>query len=292
MPDKEQKVRPSLLRLPHLVHLPRQAIGVLWKEAFYRHVGFWEHRSGTRSVLPHVPLPPAHLRARIGSATSIGSFLAIGKTTCQNMSDALECIGKPLHSFRSILDFGCGCGRTLVWVARWHQEQQGTDQHAPGTPRMLLAGTDIDASAIAWCCRHLPFADFQTNGPLPPLPFASATFDLVYTISVFTHLNEKQQGAWMCELSRVLQPGGIALVTVLGYDVWKHLPPHHRTTLQERGLLFVGFDVRHDLFPQSYQTAYHSRDYVERLCSPHFTLLDYLPRGVNHHQDLVVLRRP
>ncbi|NJN67670.1 MAG: hypothetical protein HC884_13635 [Chloroflexaceae bacterium] len=96
----------------------------------------------------------------------------------------------------------------------------------------------------------------------------------------------------MRELGRVIQPGGIALITVLGYDVWRQLPPHHRATIQQRGFLFVGFEVRHDLFPQSYQTAYHSRAYVERLCSPHFDILAYLPQGVNHHQDLVVLQKP
>ncbi|NJN67669.1 MAG: class I SAM-dependent methyltransferase [Chloroflexaceae bacterium] len=165
-----------------VIRLARQTIGVVWKEAFQRHVGFWEHRSGTRYVLPHVPLPPAHLRARIGSATSIGSFLSIGKTTCQHLEQALEPIGTSLGSFRSILDFGCGCGRTLVWLANWPDGSQ--HQHEIRDRRVRLVGTDVDTAAIAWCRRHLPFAEFYPNQPMPPLPFPSATFDLVYTISV------------------------------------------------------------------------------------------------------------
>ena len=88
------------------------------------------------------------------------------------------------------LDFGCGCGRTLRWLTR---EWRDVSWH----------GTDVDAEAVGWCRSHLP-GRFEVNGPMPPLPFPNASFDLVLGVSVFTHLDEPVQRGWAAELRRVL----------------------------------------------------------------------------------------
>jgi SAM-dependent methyltransferase len=263
---------------PALAQTARQVGNALGRRLLHRYVGFWEQLYPVPAGILDAPLPPAHLRARIGSSTSIGSFLSIGQTAYETIARTVEQHGPPLDAYRSILDFGCGCGRTLLWLA----------QHpAP----YALAGTDIDADAIGWCRRHYDFADFRTNGAYPPAPYAPASFDLIYTISVFTHLDEPQQFAWLSEFERLLQPGGLALISVLGRDVWQHLPPRHVRTMEEKGFIFVGFEPMNDLFPQSYQTTYHSRAYIEEHFSAWFDILEYIPRGVNNHQDLLVLRK-
>jgi hypothetical protein len=50
---------------------------------------------------------------------------------------------------------------------------------------------------------------------------------LVYALSVFTHIDEFEI-AWLCELRRVLQPGGIAYITVHTDRTWRTLNPHHQ----------------------------------------------------------------
>jgi methylase of polypeptide subunit release factors len=50
---------------------------------------------------------------------------------------------RTLDSFESILDFGCGCGRMLLWLPELGRKR-------------ALHGTDIDADAIDWCREHLP----------------------------------------------------------------------------------------------------------------------------------------
>ncbi|MDP9480571.1 MAG: class I SAM-dependent methyltransferase, partial [Actinomycetota bacterium] len=81
----------------------------------------------------------------------------MGKRSSENIEAALESIGKDLSSFQNILDFGCRCGRTLLWFA--------------GRPQSYaLYGTaDIDAEAISWCRNNLDFAEFGVNDALPPL---------------------------------------------------------------------------------------------------------------------------
>jgi SAM-dependent methyltransferase len=109
---------------------------------------------------------------------------------------------RPFESVRSVLDFGCGCGRTL----RWFQTV---------LPEARLHGADVRAAAIEWCSANLR-GTFVANGTLPPLPFADGSIELTYALSVFSHLSLEQNVAWMRELARVTAPDGLILVSAHG----------------------------------------------------------------------------
>jgi SAM-dependent methyltransferase len=79
-----------------------------------------------------------------------------------------------------------------------------------------LVGADYNPRSIAWDREHLPGIDFTVNGLHPPLDQPDGTFDVVYCVSVFTHLSEDVQLAWAAELLRVLKPGGLVLCTTQG----------------------------------------------------------------------------
>jgi SAM-dependent methyltransferase len=55
-----------------------------------------------------------------------------------------------------------------------------------------------------------------TNRLDPPLPYPDERFDLVYALSVFTHLTESQQRSWSAELHRVTRTCGYVLFTTHG----------------------------------------------------------------------------
>src|SRR4051794_19854918 len=130
---------------------------------------------------PVLVVPPEPLRYRVHGWTDVGSFLAVGERCRADLEAALRGIGRPLEGFRHVLDFGCGPGRTLLAFAR---------KRPPDTQ---FFATDIDAEALEWCRDNLPFVTCTVNDPLPPLPYADETIDLIYSISVFTHLGEDHQ---------------------------------------------------------------------------------------------------
>lgn len=226
-----------------------------------------------------VRLPPASLRYRVHGSPDAEGFLKVGKRCSEDIEAALEKIGKDFGSFRNVLDFGCGCGRTLIWF-------EGRSR----PPN--LYGTDIDAEAISWCRSNLDFAEFSVNDPMPPLGYPSEMFDLVYAISVFTHLDEDYQFRWLDELRRVIQPKGVLLLTVHGRRVWRDLPHEDVVDIQRRGFKFVAANTMKGIFPEWYQNAYHKKEYIFDRYSKYFDILDYIPRGMSNRQDVVVLQKP
>ncbi len=224
-------------------------------------------------------LPPALLRFKVRGSSSGATFAAVGRRCSEDLVAALREFGIDLGRFRSILDFGCGCGGTLLWFRDL-------------APTASISGTDIDASAIDWCRENLPFARFGTNGAMPPLRYPDASFDFVYAISVFTHLDEDYQFRWLEELRRTVAPGGICLVTLHGPGSWNEMPARDQETLQNSGFVFVRTEVSRGLFPDWYQTAFHMRSYVETHFTSYFDIVGFIPRGLADLQDVVVMRRP
>lgn len=46
------------------------------------------------------------------------------------------------------------------------------------------------------------------------------------------------------------------------------------------------------VFPEWYQNAFHSRDYVLEQYSKYFDVLTYVPKRIGDNQDAVVLQKP
>lgn len=181
----------------------------------------------------------------------------------------------PVNGADALLDFGCGCGRVLRYWSR----------HA-GT----VAGCDRDAGAVAWCRGNLPFARVDGNGLAPPLAYADESFDLVYALSVFTHLTHDLQVAWRDELRRVLRPGGRVLLTTHGSSYLPRLEADERARF-DGGELVVRWG---DLPGSNLCSAYHPEPYVRASLAQGFELVEIEPEGAlgNPTQDLIVLRRP
>ena len=106
-------------------------------------------------------------------------------------------------SGRRVLDFGCGAGRVLR-----HFEREAANSE--------FWGCDIDGRSIEWLNRNLnpPFQALQCD-EAPGLPFPDGKFDLIYAMSVYTHIGGDWAG-WLLEHHRLLAKGGLLLATFLG----------------------------------------------------------------------------
>jgi SAM-dependent methyltransferase len=226
---------------------------------------------GPQRVTPTdgVPLPPRRLMVRVAGTADADWFLRSGRAGYDAIAAHV-----PLDDTESVLDFGCGCGR----VTRYFRDHHGD-----------VAGSDVNRDAVAWCRTNLPFARFEVNGLAPPLAFDDASFDLVYALSVFTHLTADLQLAWRDELHRVLRPGGRLLVTTHGRSYLQRLDEDERARF-ERGELVVRWA---EVVGSNLCSAYHPERYLRDTFADGFTFLELEAEGArgNPTQDLVLLQK-
>lgn len=104
---------------------------------------------------------------------------------------------------RRVLDFGCGAGRTLRHFL--------TEADAGE-----FWGADQDAASIDWIQSNLspPLRAWRCSYG-PPIGLELRSFDLVWAISVFTHLTLGSI-PWLLELHRLLKPDGLLIATYYG----------------------------------------------------------------------------
>ena len=154
---------------------------------------------------PPLPLPPARLIWRVGHPRPQRWLHRLYERRGRAFRDEILQALPPDWSFegKKVLDFGCGAGRVLR-------------QFLPEARAGEVWGCDIHGPSVDWLERNLcpPLRVFR-NEATPPLPVADGTFDLVWALSVFTHLPDTWS-AWLLEVHRVLAPGGLLLVTFIG----------------------------------------------------------------------------
>jgi SAM-dependent methyltransferase len=161
---------------------------------------------------PHqrAPLPPVALAARVGGlhADSLRGYEDVGV----EMKNAVKSLLPEDWSWegKRVLDFGCGAGRTL---RHFLDEAAVAEFH----------GCDIDGPSVKWLATNLspPFHVVQ-NAEEPPLVYADGTFNLIWAVSVFTHLTDLWS-AWLLELHRILLPDGLLLATFMGQGMAREL---------------------------------------------------------------------
>jgi SAM-dependent methyltransferase len=150
------------------------------------------------------PFPPLRLADRVLSLDGRGDpYAAYAQLGAETKAALLGLLGDD-WSFagKRVLDFGCGAGRTL----RHFLAEAGEAE---------IWGADIDAASIEWLQASLcPPLHAVRCAPAPPLPLDRG-FDLIWAISVFTHLTDTSL-AWLLELHRLLAPGGLLVATYMG----------------------------------------------------------------------------
>ena len=152
-----------------------------------------------------VPYPPLELAQRVCCLDGRGDPYPAYERLGAEAKAALVQMLPPDWSFdgKRVLDFGCGAGRTL---------RHFLDE----ARRAEFWGADIDAASIAWLERSLaPPLRVVRNRPDPPLGLDYGRFDLIWALSVFTHLTDSSH-AWLLELHKLLKPAGLLIATYMG----------------------------------------------------------------------------
>ena len=116
------------------------------------------------------------------------------------------------------LEVGCGDG-----FFSGHLIQLGCD----------VTGIDLSATAIDSAQRHYPNGCFAVHDLAQPMAFPESTMDLVWCSEVLEHLFSPL--GVVCEICRVLKPGGVFLCTV----------PYHGM-LKNVGIALFAFERHYD----------------------------------------------
>ncbi|MEK6274447.1 MAG: class I SAM-dependent methyltransferase [Actinomycetota bacterium] len=155
-----------------------------------------------------LPVPPSELVHRVGKIDDpdvAAAYEAIGRGCRERIERLLP--EDWSWDGKRVLDFGCGAGRTLR-------------HFLAEAERAEFYGCDIDRPSVSWVTNHFspPLHVFE-NEETPSLPQPDEFFDLVYALSVFTHLTDHWAG-WLLELHRVLKPDGLLFATFLNEGLW------------------------------------------------------------------------
>jgi ubiquinone/menaquinone biosynthesis C-methylase UbiE len=232
-------------------------------------------RPGAKS---EVPLPPSKLTNRaiwMGPRT----FDKWGYALKRKYDEAVARYSTKPRGEQRLLDWGCGCGRMAKYLAR----------------ECSYTGIDIDREAIEWCRANIKHAAFELQGLEARTAFADDSFDAAIGISIFTHLREDAQFAWLKELARVTAPGGVVAVSVNCATSLRNAgdPPDVVERLRSDGFCDTGVEsmlkgVTAD--DEYYRNIYHTHGYIRETWSRDFEILDILPGFVANMQDMVFLK--
>jgi SAM-dependent methyltransferase len=132
----------------------------------------------------------------------------------------LICRLLPNRTDRRLLDVGCGSGRLAIAASSCMSE---TDKYV---------GLEISRPDYEFCKYHYrgpkyTFAFVESHNPAyspspvptqPTWPIEDQTIDLVTALSVWTHLDERDAGFYLREVSRVLKQDGKAIITFFILD--------------------------------------------------------------------------
>jgi len=222
---------------------------------------------------PGVQLPPAYFIYETFNL-NYESFYIKSRDTAQWLISNIAAF-EPFDG-KKILEWGCGPGRVI--------------RHLPDLlpSSCQFYATDYKPKYIAWCRKNLNNIAFHTNDLEPPLPFPEGFFDIIYSISVFTHLSLRSHYTWFAELERVIKNGGILFFTVHG-EVFKEKLTDSEKKLFDRGepVIKAGTKEGHRTF-----AAFQPPSFIRQLVKDH-QILVHKPGVIENgipRQDLWIVR--
>ncbi len=197
---------------------------------------------------------------------------------------ALREAGRDWASVEACLEVGCGYGRIV------------RELRSRLSPSKIYVSDVIDEGA------RFTAAEFGVS-KIPTLENAGApfdgAFDLVYLLSVYTHLRRDMVEANLKAVAHKLKPGGLAVFTIHGMGSATTAERYRQYWLDKDTLLAAlkrdgYYYERYPYYYAEYGLTWFTPEAVAKLVeavAPQLKRIAYHPVGLDQHQDVYVFRK-
>ncbi len=193
--------------------------------------------------------------------------------------EIIEWTSKYIQGEFKILEWGCGVARII--------------RHIPNLigANSMVVGVDINADMINWNSANISNVNFKKIDYSPPTFFDDNQFNLVFALSVFTHIESKFQADWLAEIQRIISDNGVFLFTTHGSKFEINLDAHERETLHNEGALTIDYKQK----GHRMMSTYNKYESFKIIVQEHFEILEYYSGadypGKVGGQDLWIVRK-
>ena len=225
---------------------------------------------------PNFRLPPPVLAYDAYGHTNWNSYYSTGREHAQYISNLIKENVVNKQSI-TICEWGCGPARILRHIPLFFTDHS-----------IHLYGFDYNPRTIQWCHNNISNITFKHNLLSPPLPQESDAFDCLYCLSVFTHLSHERHFQWIRELSRVVRPNGLIILTTHG-DLARANLLSHETQEYDAGKLVVRGMVKEG---RRTFVAFHPPSFIRYELLRDFTVISHITNPIPQSltQDIWVVR--
>jgi SAM-dependent methyltransferase len=203
----------------------------------------------------------------------LASYFGDGWRVASSMQQVATALGG-FARLGAVLDFASGYGRATRFLAR-----------RLDPARLWVA--EIDPQAVEF--QGATFGVHALHSTDDPAAFACPqTFDLIYAVSLFTHLPRPAFLGWLRRLSELLRPTGLLALTVHDFCL---LPPGHSRPAD--GFVFEPMSESSTLAPQSYGSTWVSESFLRGAAAEAAPGLAVrrIALGLGGYQDVYLLAR-
>ena len=203
----------------------------------------------------------------------IREYLADGWRTLSELMLLLEAVDRPLLKTQSVLEFAAGFGRFTRHLVKV----------LPGR----VTCSDVMPGSVDFLREQFGVESFRSSHD-PAEVVAPAKYDLVFVLSMFTHLPTRMWAPWLRALAGTVKPGGLLVFSVHNEDVAKEIG----VVFDADGTHFISSSESPSIDAETYGTTFTTKKFVLDCVSSVFGTepLLYKPQGFWNGQDGVVVR--
>lgn len=174
----------------------------------------------------------------------VREYLSDGWRTLSELLVLMDAVGKPLTTADSVLEFAAGFGRFTRHLVR----------AIPGR----VTVSDIHPGSVEFLREQLGVNGFYSTHDPATLEIPGR-YDLVFVLSMFTHLPPAMWAPWLRKLHGAVRPGGNLVFTVHNESLAAHFSKEYGPD----GTLFVPTSESRELQGEQYGTTFATRAWVE-----------------------------